>query len=160
MSRLLNIILILILPVFVQFRLWNLSRKQGFSWKWTRYFLFFSLANLWLWVLEFLFFSPLTQRGFHLVVADRLKSMLYLYQNIFCCCTRKYIDACVDQFTLFFLRSIPIFGELLTSCLMIRDFCLDLIFRAPKWHFQCNFENDQVNVWSKHKARWLANIWF
>ena len=31
---------------------------------------------------------------------------------------------------------------------------------APEWHFQCSFENNQVNVWSKHKACWLANIWF
>ena len=54
---------------------------------------FFSLAILRIWVLKFLFFSTLTQThsDFPLVVADRLKSMLYLYQNIFCCCTRIYI---------------------------------------------------------------------
>ena len=62
------------------------------------YFLFFfSLAILRIWVLKFLFFSTLTQSDFPLVVADRLKSMLYLYQNIFYCCTRIYI----------FYRSIP-----------------------------------------------------
>ena len=50
-----------------------------------RYFLFFffSQAILRIWVLKFLFFSTLTQSGFLLVVADRLKSMLYLYQNIY-----------------------------------------------------------------------------
>ena len=48
-----------------------------------RYFLFFFPV----WVIKFLFFSTLTQSDFPLVVADRLKSMLYLYRNIFCCCT-------------------------------------------------------------------------
>ena len=75
-----------------------------------RYFLFFfPLAILRIWVLKFLFFSNLTQSDFPLVVADRLKSMLYLYQNIFYCCTRIYI----------FYRSIPT-G---CSCQIIRDFC-------------------------------------
>ena len=73
-----------------------------------RYFLFFfSLAILRIWVLKFLFFSNLTQSDFPLVVADRLKSMLYLYQNY--CCTRIYI----------FYRSIPTD----CSCQIIRDFC-------------------------------------
>ena len=76
-----------------------------------------------------------------------------LYQNIFCCCTRKYIYI--------FLQNYPNFWRASDcSCQMIRDFYLYLIFWTPEWHFQCNFENDQVNVWSKHKARWLANIWF
>ena len=75
-----------------------------------RYFLFFfSLAILSIWVLKFLFFSNLTQSDFPLVVADRLKSMLYLYQNIFYCCTRICI----------FYRSIPTD----CSCQIIRDFC-------------------------------------
>ena len=112
-----------------------------------RYFLlFFSLAILRIWVLKFLFFSNWTQSDFPLVVAFGLKSMLYLYQNIFYCCTRIYI----------FYRSIPTD----CSCQIIRDFCKYLIFWAPEWHFQCNFENSQVNVWSKRKACWLANIWF
>ena len=75
-----------------------------------RYFLFFfPLAILRIWVLKFLFFSNLTQSDLPLVVTDRLKSMLYLYQNIFYCCTRIYI----------FYRSIPT-G---CSCQIIRDFC-------------------------------------
>ena len=70
---------------------------------------------------KFLFFSTLTQSDFPLVVADRLKSMLYLYQNIFCCCTRIYIYIYIFFFFFFFFfyRSIPTD----CSCQMIRDFC-------------------------------------
>ena len=79
--------------------------------------------------------------------SDRLKSMLYLYQNIFCCCTRIYI---------FFTEV----SQLTVAVRWLGTFANILFFWAPEWHFQCNFENSQVNVWSKHKAHWLANIWF
>ena len=103
---------------------------------------------------EFLSLSPLTQSGFPLVVADSLKSMLYLYQNIFCCCTEYILIVHI-----IFLRSIPTLGELLTVAVRwLRTFAN--ILWAPEWHFQCNFENGQVNVWSRHKALRLANIRF
>ena len=66
-----------------------------------RYFLFFFFP---VWVIKFLFFSTLTQSDFPLVVANRLKSMLYLYQNIFCCCTRIYIYIYIF---FFFLQKYP-----------------------------------------------------
>ena len=69
------------------------------------FFSFFFKAILRIWVLKFLFFSTLTQSDFLLVVADRLKSMLYLYQNICCCCTRTGLLKMFDLMAQ--LRSAP-----------------------------------------------------
>ena len=87
--------------------------------------------------------------------------------KVCCTCTRIYVAAVPESLSLylsfFFFFFFFFFTEVSQLTVAVRwlgTFANILFFLAPEWHFQCNFENGQVNVWSKHKACWLANIWF
>ena len=87
-----------------------------------------------------------------------LKSMLYLYQNIFCCCTRIYIYIYIYIFFFFFFFLTEV-SQLTVAVRWLGTFA-NILFFFYHQNDIFNFENGQVNVWSKHKACWLANIWF
>ena len=77
-------------------------------------------------------------------------------------CTGIYF-AGVPEYTLyvnskFFFWQVSQLLENFCCCQMITDFCW--YFMSTRMTFSMLFENGQVNVWSKHKARWLANICF
>ena len=88
--------------------------------------------------------------------------------KVCCTCTRIYFAA-VPEYIFYIYIYIYIFfffftevSQLIVAVRWLGTFAniFFFFFLPPEWHFQCNFENGQVNVWSKHKACWLANIWF
>ena len=86
--------------------------------------------------------------------------MLYLYQNIFCCCTRIYIYIYIYIYIFFFFFFFLTEVSQLTVAVRWLGTFANILGFFYHQNDIFNFENGQVNVWSKHKACWLANIWF